>query len=115
MGCQNYKCVHKPLQKRPFTCSKTGMIASIVEQDGFLSRKTDDDIQRKGVQEGWMCPKEGNLRSTRIGHPHVLKGGLVGKKTILDQQRALNGIQGERGSFYPWKKASAAQKDYKAL
>lgn len=80
------------------------MIGSIVKQDGFLSRKTDDDIWGKGVQEGWMCFKEGNLRSIRVGHPHVLKGGLVGKKTILDQQRVLNGMQGERETFSPLEK-----------
>lgn len=55
-----------------------------------------------------MCFKEGNLRSTGVRHPCVLKGGLVGRKTILDEQTALNRTQGERKSFQPWKKALAA-------
>lgn len=87
------------------------MIASIVGQDGFLSRKTDDNIWGKG----WMCFKEGNLRSTGLDHPHVLKGGLVRKKTVLDEWRMEDGTQGERRIFHPWKKTLAVQKDYKVM
>lgn len=80
------------------------MIASIVKQDGFLSRKTDDDIWEKGAQEVWMWIKEGNLKNTGADHPHVLKDELVRKKMILDEQRALNGTQGKRESLLPLEK-----------
>lgn len=75
-----------------------------MEQDGFLSRKTDDDLWEKGVQEVWTYFKEGNLKSTGADHPHVLKGELMRKKMILDEQRALNGTQGERESLLPLEK-----------
>ncbi|KAK4828709.1 LOW QUALITY PROTEIN: hypothetical protein QYF61_000547 [Mycteria americana] len=73
-----------------------------------------------GSPEGQRSPRrldilqEANLKSTEVGHPHVLKDKPAGKKTGLAEQRALAGTQGEKRRVYDlWKKGQATQEDYK--
>ena len=56
-------------------------------------------LKGKGVQEGWAFFKKEILKAQEQAVPHVPKDELVGKKTSLNEQRALAGTREKKESL----------------